>query len=168
MDTLPSHGNDAVPGHNTMVIECVVQAAARQQLPPEIVLAVLRTENGTPGMARANKNGSHDLGPMQINTSNLRIFSGYVTMKQIRYDVCANIHAGAWLLRSAINRAGGSPSRPSAFWKGVGYYHSSTPGLNSAYQQRVAANLPRAKRELGSGISQHFIRTYFSLSHGHV
>ena len=57
------------PGPTSPVtVECVQQAAATYGIPEALMLAVLETEGGQPGLARRNRDGSHDLGPMQVNT----------------------------------------------------------------------------------------------------
>lgn len=49
-------------------IECINRAAITYVVPAKVILSVLATENGKVGTARPNKNGSYDLGPMQINS----------------------------------------------------------------------------------------------------
>ena len=49
-------------------IICSIIAAIDYQIPANIVLAVAEIENGKPGHASKNPNGTLDFGPMQFNT----------------------------------------------------------------------------------------------------
>ena len=47
---------------------CFVNATIANSLKPELLAAVISVEGGRPGSVSVNKNGTHDLGIMQINT----------------------------------------------------------------------------------------------------
>jgi soluble lytic murein transglycosylase-like protein len=111
--------------------ECIMQTADRFDLPPRLLLTVLRVEGGSVGKASRNSNGTYDIGPMQINSSWLSQFNGYVTEQQILYNGCINVQVGAWILRKYINDSNGD------FWAGVGNYHSHTPFRHQQYQQKI-------------------------------
>lgn len=90
-------------------------------------------------MVSVNKNGSHDLGMMQINTKawlpliSQTFFSGdkNKAYKMLKDDVCFNISVGAWILSYAIRSEKGN------VWEGVGRYHSVTPEYKYKYINRV-------------------------------
>lgn len=128
---------------------CVVAAARRYELPPSIILAIMKTENGAVGQAIRDPNGTYDVGPMQINSSNFYLFRGYITPWQLRNNLCANIYAGAWILKDSINRAG-------SFWAGVGDYHSHTPARRIRYEQRVYRMLFRVRAEIRDSAMWHY------------
>lgn len=113
--------------------ECVIATADRFDLPILLLHTILKVEGGTVGEVSFNKNGTYDIGPMQINSIWLESFTPYVSPSQILYNGCINLQIGAWILRSNINKAKGD------FWKGVGNYHSATPHLHRKYQERVYA-----------------------------
>ena len=126
-----------------LTLECLVQAAALQQVPPAILLGILRVEGGRIGLESRNRNGSYDLGPMQIND---RVWVPVVAKahfggdqgrarQALRDHGCYNMHVGAWIYRQALDRAGGNHA------EAVGLYHSATPGPKSAYQRRFAGVL---------------------------
>jgi hypothetical protein len=98
------------------------------------------TEGGRPGQWVRNANGTHDIGPMQINTINLGDIArqAQVTPDHVAYALtvngCSNVAVGAWFLRRKINEAGGD------IWKGVAWYHSRTPEKGNAYVNRVNRN----------------------------
>lgn len=115
---------------------CMIQAAAEYSLPLRAVLAIWLSEGGQPGTVSRNRNGSHDYGPFQVNTSwarRLREQFG-VTEAMLTHDLCWSARAGAYILRYEINQAGVS------FWDGVGHYHSHTPEHKHRYINTVYLN----------------------------
>lgn len=117
---------------------CIEDAAVRHRLPPSLIRAILRVEGGQPGRVSGNRNGSFDIGPMQINSlwlPEIRRRGG--SLELILHHRCANIEFGAWLLGREL--AGLDPSRidHATFWRAVANYHSRTPALNRAYAERV-------------------------------
>lgn len=123
------------------LMTCVYQSAKKYELPVELLLAVIKTEGGRNGLAVKNKNGSYDLGIMQINTIHLsRLKSLGISRTTLLTNGCVNIDVGAWMLRSHF------PSKPATadkrqWWRYVGNYHSATITYNVEYQKRVWKNL---------------------------
>jgi soluble lytic murein transglycosylase-like protein len=129
-------------------VACFFVEARKQSLPPELLLAVMRTEGGKRGQFVRNRNGSYDIGPMQINTTWLaelaRVTGRPVAVVQetLARDVCFNIAAGAWILRLNLNAAGYD-------WTAVGRYNSpANPTTAARYARQVQANLRAISREL--------------------
>jgi soluble lytic murein transglycosylase-like protein len=119
---------------NDVPIECINKAAVTYKLPPELIIAVLRTENGRKDMARPNKNGTFDYGPMQINTIWLSQIQQYgYTKDMILHNPCLNVWVGTWILAQEV------AANPN-FWRGVGSYHSRTQSKNVPYQYKVWQN----------------------------
>lgn len=124
---------------SAMLAACVIEAASVQQLPPKLLVSIIKVEGGRPGTASKNTNQTEDLGVMQINTGAWldlvarAHFDGNRTKayRQLRDDGCYNIHVGSWILRRAIDQSKGD------FWHGVGRYHSATPVHNARYQAKV-------------------------------
>jgi hypothetical protein len=50
-------------------LNCINAAAIQYHIPAKLIISILNVERGETGLAQRNKNGSYDLGPMQINTS---------------------------------------------------------------------------------------------------
>lgn len=128
-----------LPGpHSAPTAGCVLQAAERNALDPYVLLAVLKTENGRPGEVARNDNGTHDLGPMSVNTVWLpqlaRRFGGDETelRRRLASDGCANVAAGAWILKRQIDATGD-------LWEGVARFHSRNPKKHTPYLKRVQA-----------------------------
>jgi soluble lytic murein transglycosylase-like protein len=124
---------------SALLAACVLQAAHVQQLPPELLVAIIQVEGGAPGVTASNRNRTEDLGVMQVNTGAWldlvarAHFNGdrRQAYRRLRDDACYNVQVGAWILRRAIDAA------PTDAWRGVGRYHSATPALNLRYRQRV-------------------------------
>lgn len=120
---------------------CVYQSAKKYELPSSLLLAVIKTEGGRNGLAVKNKNGSYDLGIMQINTIHLPALKKMgINRATLLSNGCVNIDVGAWMLRSHF------PAKPELtnrdkWWGYVGNYHSKTVSYNLAYQKRVWKNL---------------------------
>jgi hypothetical protein len=128
-----------LPGpHTAPTASCVLHAAERNDLDPYVLLAVLKTENGKPGEVARNDNGTHDLGPMSVNTVWLpqlaqRYGASEAEMRRrLASDGCANVAAGAWILRRKIDEAGD-------LWEGVAHFHSRNPKKHTPYLKRVYA-----------------------------
>ncbi len=120
---------------------CIVQAAAHYNAHPDIVRAVLRAEGGRVGQVRKNKDGSFDMGPMQINSVNLPELASYgITQNMLVNNECLNIHIGTYYLQKHIVTS-------SNYWNGVGKYHSKTPSKNTQYQYRVWGKLLQIRSE---------------------
>lgn len=135
--------------HTPMTQECFMAEAARQNLSPELLLAVIRQENGKHGQVRQNKDGSWDISYMQINTVHLAEFAKLTNRSQrdvlylLAYNGCANVAAGAYLLRRRINEANGD------IWKGVARYHSKTPSKGPRYAWKVYEKLIEIRQMAG-------------------
>lgn len=116
---------------NDVPIQCIHQAAQTYQVPAVLLISILKTENGRVGMASPNKNGTVDLGPMQINSSWLPKLASYgYSQADIQFDACKNIAIGAWILNQDLSNSLSTAT-------GIGYYHSHTPYLNENYAKKV-------------------------------
>lgn len=114
---------------------CVVAAARSYEgVSPLMLKTVISVEGGQVGTIRKNSDRSLDLGPMQINTINLKDIDsemGY-SARDIAFDGCKNIKAGAWLLYRHLKDTDGS------YWLAMGNYHSKTPSLRLTYLRKIA------------------------------
>lgn len=117
---------------------CIMRAASQYQAYPDLIRAVIGAEAGATGKISRNKDGSFDMGLMQINSVHLPEFARYgITQEMLVNNECLNIMIGTYLLQKSILGSGGN------FWQGVGGYHSKTPDKNTAYQYRVWSHLQR-------------------------
>ena len=116
---------------------CLTAAATAHRLPPAMLVILLKVEGGTLGRTSSNTNATSDIGPMQVNTIWVpKIAARWNTTPAAAYaalrdNLCANLEAGAWILRQALDEARGD------FWSGVGIYHSHTPTNKERYLRKV-------------------------------
>jgi hypothetical protein len=139
------------------LIACIAAVAAFYHLPASTLVAIQKVEAGRLGLVHANRDGSQDLGPMQINTRWLRPLSRQtnISPRRLRWallsDACFNVAVGGAVLRLDLN------ARRGDLLQAIGDYHSRTPGLHEAYQARVlaAAVTPPARAELDAPAIRH-------------
>ena len=124
---------------------CITAAAKLYRLPPAVLVILLNVERGSLGRVSPNTNGTVDIGPIQVNEIwvpeiaahwNATISDAY---KALRDNFCANVEAGAWILRRGLDEA------RDDFWEGVGYYHSHTPEHKSRYLRDVLREVLRLR-----------------------
>jgi hypothetical protein len=110
-----------------------------------MLVILLNVEGGSLGRVSPNTNGTVDIGPIQVNERwlpeiaahwNATISDAY---KALRDNFCANVEAGAWILRRGLDEARDN------FWEGVGYYHSHTPEHESRYLRDVLREVLRLR-----------------------
>ena len=128
------------------IASCIAVAAHRYNLDPLLLLAVkyVETADRTDTPIRYNKNGSWDVGLMQINSVWKETLSRHGVSYADLEVPCKNIAVGAWILADKIKRKG--------LWEGVGAYHSNTPHLSLRYRTKVKAvweELHRLKLSIG-------------------
>ncbi len=129
------------PGPTSPVtVECVQQAASIHGIPEALILAILKTEGGRPGLARRNRDGSHDLGPMQVNTRWVQREG--LNARDLRDHGCYNLHVGTAILARELRAA---PDLAT----GVGNYHSRTPRHHRRYQRLIVQSLKRLLAGMG-------------------
>jgi soluble lytic murein transglycosylase-like protein len=115
--------------------DCFEQAGARYGVAPSLLEAISKVESDRNPLARnLNRDGSEDLGHMQINSRWLGALSAYGIDRQKLLDPCLNTHIGAWILAQNIRRLGYG-------WEAVGAYNARSPHKRIAYSHRVAARL---------------------------
>lgn len=125
-----------------LTADCVLRAAALQRIPPQLILGLIKTEGGRVGGQSLNRNGSYDLGVIQINdrvwlpvVANMH-FGGNLTLARLalKNHGCYNVNIGAWIFRQYLDEAGGN------YATAVGWYNSHNEGPMRAYQARFAEN----------------------------
>lgn len=116
---------------------CWEDAAARYGVNVQLLYAIAKTESSlNPSAINRNKNGSYDIGLMQINSSWFPTLHKYGISETQLWNPCTNIHVGAWILAQNMHRLGNS-------WEAVGAYNSSKAAYRLRYAQKVFNNLPR-------------------------
>ncbi|NQZ13730.1 MAG: lytic transglycosylase domain-containing protein [Alphaproteobacteria bacterium] len=120
-----------------VIAACLMLASQTYSVPPAVMVGIYEVEGGKPGQAVGpNKNGSYDLGPMQINTLWIPELaqkwgvSEKTAYGYVKNDPCTNMSVAAWILRSHMNET-------RSLSKAIAHYHSRTPRIGYAYQGRV-------------------------------
>lgn len=121
---------------------CILRAARMQGIPPHIILGLLKTEGGHLGSESVNRDGSIDLGPMQINdrtwvpTLARAHFGGDKRLAYImlRDHGCYSVFIGAWIFSQYLLEAHGN------YADAVGFYNSHSARQKEAYERRFAMN----------------------------
>jgi hypothetical protein len=114
-------------------------AAAFYHLPPRVLPSIQAVEGGRVGLIHTNANATADLGLMQVNTTWIVPLSHVARMQpqavtlRLLNDPCFNIAAAAAIMHFYLRESNGN------LMAAIGYYHSHTPGLGSAYQEKVIA-----------------------------
>ena len=110
-------------------IVCSIQAAAKYEVPANILLALAEKEGGKPGQWVKNSNNTYDVGPMQFNPSYLSDLTKYgITAEHVALSGCYSYTLAAWRIRTHIQNDRGD------LWTRVSNYHSYTSHLNAAYR----------------------------------
>lgn len=112
--------------------QCFIDAATRYKLNPVLLKSIAKVESNFNPRAvnRSNKNGSYDIGVMQINSWWVPRLVKYGIQEQHLYDACMNIHVGAWILAQEVAKHGYS-------WKAVGAYNAKSIGKQIKYASKV-------------------------------
>ena len=97
---------------------CWDEAARYHGLDPWLLYAVAYTESThNPGIiSRPNRNGTYDIGLMQINSIWLPELRKYGITQQTLMNACASTYVGAWIMSKNIKRYGYT-------WKAIAAYN---------------------------------------------
>ena len=118
-------------------LACMLATAQFYALPPRVLPVIQAVEGGRPGLVHANRDGSADLGLMQINTLWVPLVAQVVgadtqaTRVKLTNDACFSIAAAGAILRAYLRETHGD------LMQAVGNYHSHTRPLNLSYQALV-------------------------------
>jgi hypothetical protein len=124
------------------VAQCIHEAAGGRPWLERTLWGLRDQEAGWIGAAVRNTNGSHDLGPLQINSWWVPKIAALVgrpagdVRAWLQSDPCFNAGAARWIFLSALRTTGD-------FWKAVGVYHSPTSWRQRRYALSVARHMQR-------------------------
>ena len=124
------------------VARCIRQAARGHAWLEKTLWGLRDQEAGWIGAEILNRDGSHDLGPLQINSWCVPKIAGLLSRREgevrrwLQFDPCFNAQAARWIFLDAL-RTGGS------YWQAVGIYHSPNGARQRRYAALVAVHLQR-------------------------
>lgn len=112
--------------------DCFDDAAAWHGVHVGVLRAIALQENRRcDATVRANKNGTTDIGCMQINSVHLPELALFRITKESLLDPCINIFVGARHYKKMVLKYGNT-------WTAVGAYHSENPTFRDPYARSVA------------------------------
>jgi soluble lytic murein transglycosylase-like protein len=121
--------------------DCLSQAAAYHRVDARLLRAIALEESGMrPHAVGKNRNGSRDIGLMQINSSWLPALARFGVTETHLYNACINAYVGAWILAHNIARLG-------LTWEAVGAYNAAAPAKRAAYARRIYRCLLRLRAD---------------------
>ncbi|OZA30494.1 MAG: hypothetical protein B7X93_03105 [Hydrogenophilales bacterium 17-61-9] len=123
--------------------QCWADASARYDVPVDLLYAIARVETGNRSrlVSPRNKNGTYDIGLMQINSMHLpRLAKHRISEQDLLDKPCLNLHVGASILAEAIARHGYN-------WVAIGAYNAGSTEKRKTYARKVFAMHERILRE---------------------
>ena len=135
--------NPTNPGRDELLLAHCIREAAEGRVWLERTLWGLRDqEGGWRGAEVPNRNGSHDLGPLQVNSWWVGVIAtksgrpSSVIRTWLRDDICFNVRAARWIFLSELAASGD-------YWRAIGAYHSPMRIRRQRYATSVADHLKR-------------------------
>lgn len=122
---------------------CFEEAARLYGISPNLLKSIAKVEsNFNTGAINRNKDGSFDMGVMQINSSWIKTLE--LNPDELVKNPCYNVMTGARILRKCIDRHGYT-------WEAVGCYNAVSPNYRMKYSWRIFDELKKgAKQEASS------------------
>lgn len=121
--------------------ECWNSVAAKYSIDKTLLFSIAQHESGLNSKIKSkpNKDGTYDIGLMQINSSHLPILKKFGISEQDLYDPCINLDVGAWILAGNIQRYGPT-------WNAVGAYNAKSVNKRVQYATNIESRYQRAQR----------------------
>ena len=108
---------------------CFEEAGNRYGINPELLKTIAKTESNLNQKAlNQNRNGTLDIGLMQINTTWLK--TAEVNFDNLVEDACYNVMTGARILRQCMDRYGYN-------WEAIGCYNAAAKNKRIEYAWRI-------------------------------
>lgn len=119
-----------------------VEAGKKYGIDPQLLWAIAKTESqlNPNALNQNNKNGSYDIGIMQINSIHLNeLWTKYGISEDDLYNPRLNIHIGAKILKDCLNKYDNN------LINGITCYNGRIE--NNPYGEKVLDNLMQARRK---------------------
>lgn len=110
---------------------CWFEAAEYHGVNPWLLMSIAYVESGfNPKAINKNKNGSTDVGMMQINSIWFPVLKKYNINRDMLNNPCYATYVGAWILSKNIDRYGYT-------WRAIGSYNSANLKKGHIYAKKV-------------------------------
>ena len=122
------------------------EAGKKYSIDPKLLAAIAMNEsNMNPRAINRNRNGSIDVGIMQINSYWFPKLKPYLKDLNRLWNPKVNIYVGAWVLRQCFDKFGND-------WRAIDCYNKGAKRAKpySRYNTRVWKHLVRIKRKLAA------------------
>ena len=125
-----------------IVAGCIARSAAGRGWLEKTLWGLRDQEGGWIGAEVRNRDGSHDLGPLQVNSWWVPKLAAVTrrpaadVRRWLTHDACFNVDAARWIFLSGLSVA-------RDYWKAVGVYHSPTGWRQQRYTSSVVVHLQR-------------------------
>ncbi|ASG87091.1 type III secretion system invasion protein IagB [Salmonella enterica] len=121
---------------STAQADCWLQAEKMFNIESELLYAIAQQESAMkPGAIGYNRDGSTDIGLMQINSSHIkRLKKMGISEKQLLHDPCISVIVGASILSDMMKIYGYS-------WEAVGAYNAGTSPKRADIRKRYAKKI---------------------------
>lgn len=124
---------------------CWGMASQKHGVPIDLLQAIAMQESrfNPKAVGPQNKNGTYDIGLMQINSNWLRkdqVLGRMGVTKGDLLDPCINLHVGAWILKKNFEQFGYN-------WRAIGAYNARTEYKRVNYANNVSRHLKKIKNE---------------------
>jgi hypothetical protein len=122
------------------VARCIRNVAEGKPWLEKTLWGLRDQEGGWIGAEVRNTNGSHDLGPLQVNSwwvekiANATGRPATHVRWWLTHDACFNVSAARWIFLSGL-------AVTRDYWSAIGVYHSPTAWRQRAYSASVARRL---------------------------
>ncbi|WDD92723.1 lytic transglycosylase domain-containing protein [Burkholderia sp. FERM BP-3421] len=123
--------------------DCWSRAGDRHGLDPLLLVAIAQVESAmNPRAFNRNRNGTYDIGLMQINSTHLpRLVKVGVTRQRLVDEPCTSIDTGAAILAGFVERHGYT-------WNAVGAYNAGSAAKRAPARKAYATRVWEVYREL--------------------
>jgi len=116
---------------------CFEEAGITHGVSHELLQSIARVESNLNSKAvNVNKNGTRDLGLMQINSAWIQILN--LNQDELISNPCYNVMIGAGILRQCIDRHGYT-------WEAVGCYNAKSKDKRVGYSWKIFHELRKEK-----------------------
>ncbi|MEI6209343.1 MAG: lytic transglycosylase domain-containing protein [Desulfuromonadales bacterium] len=112
---------------------CFEEAGRLYGVSPRLLQGIARVESGmNPAAINRNRNGSVDMGLMQVNSFWLKTLAA--SAQDLIDKPCYNVMVGAWILSDCLDRHGKT-------WKAIGCYNAADHDKRVNYSWKVYREL---------------------------